>query len=237
MLSAEQRARLGQVIVRHRIKEYGMPPVLAVLARDLDLSSEQHEKHAKMYGRRAEKVLEHLTGGDSLQDVRRDVFLTNQEYVERFEEMLSEAQRAKLKSLLGEPLTVEVKFNDRGNFREPKEQAKQPAAQMPSTDLKQITFASLLLGNAQRLNLTKEQIARFREIADEAPKLRVILHKELSQLPSPTETGGNRASLPEVRALQSLRKAVEEQCVGLLDMQQLSILRDITHRNEAPFDP
>ncbi len=102
VLSLEQRARLEQIIVRHRVKEHGMPAVLATLARDLDLTPAQGEKHARLYRKRGEIVLEQLTSGECLHDIRRVVFQANSDYVEQFEKLLSEAQQSKLKTLLGE---------------------------------------------------------------------------------------------------------------------------------------
>ncbi len=139
---------------------------------------------------------------------------------------------------LGQPFKEEVVFDQRGLFAPPRLDVIRPNGQAAraSVDLKQFTFANFLLGNGREMNLTKEQIARLQEIADDAPKLRTILHRELSQLPPPTEAGG-QGNLPEARAYESLRKALHEQCMSVLDAKQQSLLKDVARKSAVELIP
>ena len=101
-------------------------------------------------------------------------------------------------------------------------------------DEKQITFANYMLDKSKRLRLTEDQEKRLREVAEDAPKIRQILHKELSNLPPPTIQGSARTMIPEVRAYEQLRKSIFNQCFEVLDKQQQSLLRGELNKGYPP---
>jgi hypothetical protein len=182
-----------------------------------------------------------LAGACGYPKVAEDVKITSSQVDQlrggkRAQDVLDGFQMRRLQDAIGEPFKGKVTFDDRGILGQPSRLPAKAIAR-PAVDLKQITIAGFILANGPRLILTKEQTARLREIDEDAPKLRAILHKELSQLPPPAELGGARNNLPEARAHESLRKAIQGQCVDLLDKQQQSLLQDLMRKNSAPFDP
>jgi hypothetical protein len=96
-------------------------------------------------------------------------------------------------------------------------------APIPLDDLTKYTLAGYMVENARRFKLTDEQVARLKEIADDAPKCRHLLNKELSNLPPATEVMTVRACLPEAKAVELYRKAITEQCLEILDDKQRSL--------------
>jgi hypothetical protein len=76
---------------------------------------------------------------------------------------------------------------------------------------------------AQRYKLTDDQIARLKEIDEDTPKLKKLLHKELSNLPRPTDASAVRAVHPESQAVQTYRKTIIQQCFDALDDKQRSL--------------
>src|SRR5262249_15868072 len=100
------------------------------------------------------------------------------------------------------------------------------AGQRPAVlleDIRRVAFAAYMVERAQRLKLSAEQVARLKEIADDTPKLRAILHKELSHLPPPTMAGAAPALLPEAVAAEHFSNAIRELCIDVLDAKQKSL--------------
>lgn len=386
-LTPAQRQRLKQIILRHREREHGLPAVVSTLAGELNLSAEQQQKFESLRGARAEALLEHLTSGERIPAVRRNVSRANDDFVAGVEGLLTAEQRARLKDLFGAPFAGQIKLRepvpvpvatasgkvyltklfghysveaefltnesvqkelgmDREQVRRAKEfhvewskrvaeglktnpdaaevllaqdelvrkeldailkahqrirflsimtqyrervagvagacghpealkamelheddikklregdeswanwfvgrgrpsiayrgvlgiaftgqvtinnplvelpkASGKPAAAGPLVDEKRVVFANYLIDNARRMKLGNDQLARLREIAEDAPKLREILHRELSNLPPPTVLMPSRA-LPEARALEAFRKSIFEQCNDVLTKDQ-----------------
>lgn len=97
-----------------------------------------------------------------------------------------------------------------------------PKPPTPAIQLLPQTQARFILDNARRYGLDQEQIARLKAIDDDYPKLRQLLHRELSQLPPSTDGGAAKAMLPEAQATERFRKAIYEQALEVLDDKQRS---------------
>jgi hypothetical protein len=151
-------------------------------------------------------------------------------------EVFSHSQWETFERKLGQPFNVDVQYDDRGVFTKTSKNTAAAKKRTEFIDITANTFAGFMLNNSGRLRLTPDQTARLKELADDSMKIRVILHKELSNLPAPAELGGARMNRPETRAHEIVRKAIHEQCVDVLDKQQQSLLKGLS-RGPVPFDP
>jgi hypothetical protein len=389
-LTAAQVLRLRQIVLRHCEREKGLPAAVATVANDLELTLQQRERFEAMRRKRAETVVEHLTSGERFTAIRLKVFESNNEHVEEFKRLLTEAQRAKLTALLGEPFKGEIRLKqpeavrptpitsvyreklfdsyaleaeflinesvqkelqmsddqirkakefhvewskrfEEGKKAEPDlakvlqsldllvtkelkgildkrgqrerfisimvqhrqkagglaaacgypevadaiglsvaqslslragkppdevlsgkqrdtyarivglpfkgelriddpfaapKKVEAPAfkpAVVPVFDERKLHLAGYMIDNAKQLKLTDEQIARLKEIAEDAPKLKELLHRELSNLPPSTDLATLRNASPEAGAVNHYRKAIVEQCLEVLDEKQRSL--------------
>jgi hypothetical protein len=136
------------------------------------------------------------------------------------ESQLTPEQKIQLEKMLGLPFKAEWKFENPLMVKaiEPRQPA--PA---PREDIRQVPFAAYMVERALRLKLSVEQVARLKEIAEDSPKLRALLHRELSQLPPPTMAGAARTLLPEAVAAEQFRKSIREICIDVLDAKQKSL--------------
>lgn len=136
-------------------------------------------------------------------------------------DVLNLNQQVEFTNLFGQPFKGELKFDNplvvaaTGGVARPARGVPLPEARQP--------FAGYMVEQSRRLRLTEEQVDRLKQIADDTPKLRALLHKELAQLPAPTVAGAARTFLPETRAAEIFRKAVREQCIDVLDEKQKSL--------------
>ena len=125
--------------------------------------------------------------------------------------------------IVGLPFKGEVRIDD--PFA-PAKKADAPAfkvATVPVIDERKFNLAGHMIDNARQLKLTDEQMKRLKEIAEDAPKLKELLHRELSNLPPSTDLATLRNTLPEVSAANHYRKAIIEQCLEVLDEKQRSL--------------
>jgi hypothetical protein len=125
---------------------------------------------------------------------------------------------SKYSRLVGLPFTGEVTINN-PLIVERKTPAKRPVPAVPLVDEMQITLPTYMLQNSKQFKLTDAQVARLKDMAEDAPKVRELLHRELSNLPPPTMLNPSKV-LPEARALEIYRKSVFEQCLDVFDKEQ-----------------
>lgn len=387
ILTVAQMKRLDQVILRHREKEHGMSAVLATVARDLKLSNDQQERFELLRRKRADRILEYLTMEERANAIHRSIHNANNDFVEAVEKLLTKDQDARLKELLGEPLSAEIKlpepqavalennvvesvylgplvdnygveaeiianesvhkelkmdddqirkakeftvewreaysrrrmngssevqaiqelneyvrtklptlltpiqrtrfdqismqyrknkagelaalghpaardFRDRETtmkifLNEPIEKiltgevypafrralgepfrgemkinsplrvtrsgtVVKPNVALPVVEINRLTIAKFMIENSRRYRLEDEQVTRLKEIDEDLPKLRKLLHRELSQLPPSTDIS-NARMIPEAKAVEEFRKSVFEQCFNVLDKKQQSL--------------
>jgi hypothetical protein len=137
--------------------------------------------------------------------------------------VMTAKQKGIYSKIIGLPFKGEVRIDD--PFAPPKK-AEVPAfkvATIPVIDERKFNLAGHMIDNARQLKLTDEQTKRLKEIAEDAPKLKELLHRELSNLPPSTDLATLRNALPEVSAVNNYRKAIIEQCLEVLDDKQRSL--------------
>jgi hypothetical protein len=137
-------------------------------------------------------------------------------------EALIEQALAKLPSTIGAQFQGELKINSALKVTQ-SAQVHRAVAVVPLVETNRVTLARFMLENARRYRLDEEQVARLKAIDEDLPKLRKLLHRELSQLPPSTDGGAARTMIPETKAVEHFRKAVFDQCFELLDKKQQSL--------------
>ena len=98
-----------------------------------------------------------------------------------------------------------------------------PNVVLPLVGTNRLTLARFMLENSRRYRLDEDQVARLKAIDEDLPKLRQLLHRELSQLPPSTDAGTARSIVPEAKAVEHFRKSIFEQCLDVLDKKQQSL--------------
>ena len=81
-----------------------------------------------------------------------------------------------------------------------------------------------------RLKLTAEQVKKLRELAEDEPKIRELIRKELALDDTPPVAGAGRGKTTVNVVTERYRAAVERQCWDVLDEPQRSIARKIFGR-------
>ena len=141
-------------------------------------------------------------------------------------DVLTRDQLGKLDGLLGPPFDLPSTVKD----------AYLPAARVPVVahrlDPSDRTLARRFLALTDRLGLSAEQIKKLRELAEDEPRIRELIHKELSLDDTPPIAGAGRALTAEKAVAARYRAAVEQQCWDTLDPAQQSIARKIFGRGK-----
>jgi hypothetical protein len=127
-------------------------------------------------------------------------------------ELLTAEQIESLKKLVGDPFRGAVKLKNELAASEEEEVITQPG---------QRSFPLHVLAAAQRLGLTEEQARRLQELADDEPKVRGLIQRELGY--SGTTTVGAPIPSVEIATLQRYAKIVEEKALMVLTEQQRSM--------------
>lgn len=100
-LTKDQRARLEQIAFQLREREFGPHQAFAMAARDLGLRPDQLEDVRNLKGQRVEEIANAVTSGKRFEKVKAEVSATNGETFEKMAEMLTRAQRERLRELRG----------------------------------------------------------------------------------------------------------------------------------------
>lgn len=100
-LTKEQRTRLRQIEYQLKEREFGAHAALAMVARELGLRAEQMEDVTSIKGERVEAIAKLVISGDRFDKVKPKVVSTNTDTYEKIAEMLTKAQRERLKELKG----------------------------------------------------------------------------------------------------------------------------------------
>jgi hypothetical protein len=139
------------------------------------------------------------------------------------EEVLSRDQLAKIDKLVGEEFPLPQFVVD--DYLSAARRLK-PADTAIRSD-PHVTAARDFLRLANRLNLKDDQLKRLRELAEDEPKIRELIRKELSLDDTPPVAGAGRAVTPVAVVTELYREAVERQCWDVLDAQQQSAAKKV----------
>jgi hypothetical protein len=137
--------------------------------------------------------------------------------------VLSTSERKLFDRLMNPPFQGEIALKNNPLIVDRRGASSEPKPVVPVVLENTGTFAAYLIDKAQRYKLTDDQIARLKEIDVDTPRLKNLLHKELSNLPRPTDASAVRAVFPESQAVQTYRKAIIQQCFDALDDKQRSL--------------
>jgi hypothetical protein len=105
-LTKEQRTRLDQILFQLREKEFGRHQAFAMAARDLGLRPDQVEDVQNVKAVRVEEIEKAVTSGKRFEKLKGEVETANGDTFEKMAEMLTRAQRERLKGLRGKPFMV-----------------------------------------------------------------------------------------------------------------------------------
>jgi len=108
VLKKEQRTRLDQILFQLREKEFGSHQAFAMAARDLGLRPDQLEDVRTLKALRVEEIATEVISGKRFEKIKTEVQATNGDTFEKMAEMLTRAQRERLKAMRGRPLPVEL---------------------------------------------------------------------------------------------------------------------------------
>jgi hypothetical protein len=139
----------------------------------------------------------------------------------RLADALSKDQLAAYDKLLGTPFELPSIKDD--YIPAPKPAA---AVEPPTPD----AFARSFLRLTDRLKLTAEQVKKLRDLAEDEPKVRELIQKELALDDTPPVAGAGRALTAVNVVTEHYRAAVEQQCWDVLEPGQQSIARKIFGR-------
>ncbi|HEX3148409.1 MAG TPA: hypothetical protein VHR66_10020 [Gemmataceae bacterium] len=102
-LTKAQRTRLVQIHFQLREKEFGPHAAFAMAARDLALQPDQIEDVHSLQALRVEEIAKIVTSGQRFEKIKAAVEATNNDTFGKMTEMLTRAQRERLKELKGRP--------------------------------------------------------------------------------------------------------------------------------------
>lgn len=145
----------------------------------------------------------------------------------RLAEVLSKEQINQYQKLLGVPFELPVVIDE---FLPARAVVPVAAPAPPAVSVLPYANARDFLRLTDRLGLSAEQINKLRELAEDEPKIRELIHKELSLEESPPLAGAGRAVTAETAVADRYRAAVEQQCWDTLDPAQQSIARKLFGR-------
>lgn len=141
---------------------------------------------------------------------------------EPIEKILGKIALLAFRQSLGEPFKGELKINNPLTINRAAPIIK-PNVVAPFIETNRVTLAKFMLENSRRYRLDDEQVARLKAIDQDLPKLRQLLHRELSQMPPSTDAGASRTMIPEAKAVEQFKKAIFVQCFEVLDKKQQSL--------------
>jgi hypothetical protein len=139
-------------------------------------------------------------------------------------DVLTEQQLAARRPLLGKPFQLPVGVVDPLIDRMPSSPIVERPLVVPDVPL--ATARGLIL-LARQLNLTNDQLKKLRELAEDEPKVRKLIQRELSLDDTPPVAGAGRGVTPVAAVMDLYREAVERQCWDVLDPQQRSAAKKI----------
>jgi hypothetical protein len=110
-LTQEQQTRLNQVVYQLKEREFGAYAAFSMAARDLQLRPDQAEDLTNIKATRVEEILKAVTSAERFEKVKTKVEATNGDTFEKMAEMLTRAQRERLKELKGKAFAARVEFD------------------------------------------------------------------------------------------------------------------------------
>jgi len=135
-------------------------------------------------------------------------------------DVLTKDQLARRRELLGKPFDLPADIEDPLIGRPARVHVKSP----------DFAFARNFLVLANRIGLSEEQIKKFRELAEDEPKIKELIQRELSLSDTPPVAGATRGLTTMTAVMDQYQMALEEQCWSVLDAQQQSTARKIFGR-------
>jgi hypothetical protein len=126
--------------------------------------------------------------------------------------------------------TVSDPIVDKAAEVKKKQEAARRAEQRQNVALTDFAFARNFLVLANRLRLSEEQVKKFRELAEDEPKIKKLIQRELSLSDTPPVAGATRGLTTMTAVMDQYQMALEEQCWSVLDAQQQSTARKIFGR-------
>ena len=78
--------------------------------------------------------------------------------------------------------------------------------------------------------MSEDQIKKLRDLAEDEPKVKDLIRRELSLAETPPFAGSTRSLTVDRAVMDKYQAAVEEQCWSVLDAQQQSLARKIFGR-------
>jgi hypothetical protein len=141
-------------------------------------------------------------------------------------EVLTKAQAEALDDLVGEPTKLATWVVD--PLRDLAEKKQQPRKEQENAT--QPAFARSFLVLSGRLRLSEDQIKKLRDLAEDEPKVKDLIRRELSLAETPPFAGSTRSLTVDRAVMDKYQAAVEEQCWSVLDAQQQSLARKIFGR-------
>lgn len=115
-LTKEQRGRLDQILFQLREKEFGPHLAFGMAARELRLRPDQVDDVRAIKRQRVEEIARAVTTGKRFERVKAEVEATNGDTFEKMAEMLTRAQRERLKELRGKAFDGKVDLSE-GSIR------------------------------------------------------------------------------------------------------------------------
>ena len=148
------------------------------------------------------------------------------------DEALAKEQVESLKKLGGDEFQLNTNIDDPipARFRQVAGAGAIQRPLVPPAPSLPVTQARDFLRLTDRLKLTAEQVKKLRDLADDEPKVRELIRKELALDDTPPVAGASRAQTTVNVVTERYRTAVERQCWDVLDEPQRSIARKIFGR-------
>lgn len=109
-LTLEQQKRLQQILFQLKEREFGAHAAFVIATRDLGLRPEQLDDVDSIRGDRVDEIAKLVTSGERFDKVKSKVELANGETFAKMAEMLTRAQRDRLKGLKGQAFEGKVEL-------------------------------------------------------------------------------------------------------------------------------
>jgi len=109
-LTRDQQTRLNQVMYQLKEREFGAHAAFAMAAKDLGLRADQAEDVDNIKWARVEDILKAVTSGERFEKVKTKVDAANTDTFEKMAEMLTRAQRERLREMKGKAFEANVDF-------------------------------------------------------------------------------------------------------------------------------
>jgi hypothetical protein len=111
-LTKEQRTRLDQIVFQLREREFGAHQAFTMAARDLRLRPDQMEDVRTLKALRVEEIATEVASGKRFEKIKTEVRATNGDTYEKMAEMLTRAQRERLKEMRGKPFSGKISLEE-----------------------------------------------------------------------------------------------------------------------------